>query len=103
MRAHTINLAFAAAALALAPTIASAETQQRTTGVVYNDLDLAAEAGRTELELRIDRAAKQACGMSESTVGTRIRSRDARECYAQAKRQLDTHFAGILESAQRGG
>lgn len=103
MRAYTINLVFAAAALALTPTVAAAETQQRTTGVVYSDLDLATEAGRAELDLRIDRAAKQVCGMSESTVGTRIRSRDARECYAQAKRQLDNHFAGILGGSQLGG
>lgn len=103
MRITNLSLALAAAGLALAPSIAAAETQQRTTGVVYSDLDLATDAGRAELDLRIDRAAKQVCGIGESTVGTRIRSRDARACYTQAKRELDQHFAGILHNTQFGG
>ena len=103
MRTAAIGFALAAAALALAPAVAFAENVNRTTGVVYNDLDLATGAGRQELDLRIDRAAKQVCGMSESTVGTRIRSREARDCYSQAKRELDQHFAGILRERQLGG
>lgn len=93
----------ASAAFALAPALSAAETDHRTTGVVYSDLDLKSETGRAELEQRIDRAAKQVCGIGESTVGTRIRSRDARECYAQAKRELDEHFAEILRDSHLGG
>lgn len=103
MRNFTKAAAIFAAALALAPAVSVAETVQRTTGVSYNDLDLSTEAGRAELEQRIDRAAKQVCGMEESTVGTRIRSREARTCYQQAKRELDQHFADVLRDAQFGG
>jgi len=103
MRINTFGLAFAAAALAMAPSVAYAGSEQRTTGVVYSDLNLASDAGREELDRRIDRAAKQVCGVGEITLGTRIESRDARQCYNQAKRDLDQHFAGVLRNSQLGG
>jgi UrcA family protein len=103
MRITILSLMLTAAGVALTPAMAAAETQQRTTGVVYRDLDLSTDAGRAELDSRIERAAKQVCGMDESIVGTRIRSRDAYACYTQAKRQLDERFAGIVQATQLGG
>ncbi len=101
---NTLRIAIAlAAALPLAVVAHAAETDQRTTGVVYDDLDLASDAGKAELNRRIDRAAKLVCGLGESTVGTRIRTREARTCYDDARRALDNHFAGILRNASRGG
>jgi UrcA family protein len=95
-------LALAATGLALTP-VAHAAEDYRTVGVTHTDLDLSSEEGKAELERRIDRAAKEACGIGEAQVGTLIRTREQRTCYRQAKRQFDNHFARIIEDAQRGG
>jgi len=103
MKTNTITFAIAAAAFTMAPALSAAETEQRTTGVTYSDLDLSSEEGVAELDRRIDRAAQQVCSLGEHELGTRVRSREARQCYQQAKRQLDRHFAAIKRDAQKGG
>lgn len=109
MTTRLVNRSIAAGALALAATglaqmpAAHATQDFRTVGVTHADLDLSTEAGKAELERRIDRAAKQACGFDEAQVGTLVRTREQRSCYRQAKRQFDRHFAQIIEEAQRGG
>ena len=99
--ARILALALAGAALALG-SAAHAETVQRTRGVSHADLDLATPEGNAELDRRIEHAAREVCGVGETTVGSRIRSREARACYDQARQQLDQHFAGIRREAQRG-
>ena len=102
MKTIATKIAFAAAALSLATTGYAAETQQRTTGVSYTDLDLSTDEGKAELDNRIERAAQEVCGLGEHELGTRVRSRDARECYQNAKRQLDRHFAQVKREAATG-
>lgn len=106
MQANTIKLAIAAAALAIAPTAAfagDADVVERTTKVEYNDLDLTTEAGVAELDSRIESAARAVCNINQHQVGTRVRSRDARECFTAAKSQLDRQFAAIKRNALLGG
>lgn len=99
----SISIALAGAALLAAGTVSAQQRDTRTTGVTYQDLDLATEAGRTELDRRIDNAARQVCGMHERSVGSNIVTRESRECYRSAKRELDRHFAQVLANQARAG
>lgn len=89
-----------AAAFALAiPVAASAAdvAETNTVGVKYKDLDLASETGKAELERRLDRAARGVCGMGDKRTGTRITDRESRQCYREARVQLDRQFAAVVE------
>ncbi len=96
-------LALAVSGLAITPAIAAEENQTRTTGVTHTDLDLSTAEGQEELDRRIDEAAKQVCGYGDVQVGSRATSREARQCYREARRQLDRQFAQIVNNASRGG
>jgi len=96
----TISLSLAGAALLAAGSVSAQERDTRTTGVTHQDLDLSTEQGRAELNRRIDDAAKQVCGMNERSLGSNIATRESRECYRTAKRDLERHFAEVL--AERG-
>ncbi len=102
--AHKIALALATAALLATPLAASAQTTvQRTVGVTYTDLDLTTEAGRAELERRIDNAARSACAIGETDLGTRLLTREKRACYRDARAQLDQRFAQVIADSQDRG
>ncbi|MWV26361.1 UrcA family protein [Aurantiacibacter rhizosphaerae] len=103
---HLLNagaLVLASASLAFAPAVSAKETVDRQTSITHADLDLSTQEGVEELERRIDRAAKDVCGFNEVEVGTRARTREGRQCYRDAKRQLDRQFAQLVNEAQRGG
>lgn len=102
--AHKIALALATAALLATPVMAGAQqTEQRTVGVTYADLDLATEAGRAELDRRIDNAARSACAMGEADLGTRVMTREKRTCYRDARAQLDQRFARVIADGRNAG
>ncbi|RIV86532.1 UrcA family protein [Aurantiacibacter zhengii] len=97
-----IGSALAAAAMTLAATGVSAQDEQtRAASVSHADLDLSTAEGVRELDRRIDSAAREVCGFGEVELGSRIPSRETRQCYRTAKRQLDRQFAQIVEDAQR--
>ncbi len=102
MLRKSLVLALAGVALAAAPATAQ-QHETRTTGVSYDDLDLSSEEGRDELDRRIDRAAKEVCGMGERQTGSNMSSRESRSCYRDAKRQLNDHFAEVIRENQLGG
>jgi UrcA family protein len=98
------SLALIAAALAVTPVGAQAQQQERrVVTVTHDDLDLTTEAGRDELERRIDRAARDVCGMEERVTGSRLPPSSVKRCYKQAKRQIGERFAQIMETGARGG
>jgi UrcA family protein len=102
--AHKIALALATAALLAAPVMAGAQQiEQRTVGVTFADLDLTTEAGRAELERRIDNAARSACAMGEADLGTRVMTREKRTCYREARAQLDQRFARVIADGRNAG
>lgn len=70
--------------------------------VSYEDLDLTTEAGKKELDQRIDRAAKQVCGLNEKTVGTRIPDREAKKCIKQAHRDIAKQLATLTNKMTAG-
>ncbi len=98
-----LTFAIASATLVAAPASAKPATETNSVSVSIKDLDLSSDEGRQELDRRIENAAKQACGMNEHEVGTRITSREARRCVRDAKRNLDDHFADLISDQQRGG
>lgn len=105
MKTRSINSliggTLAAAAMTLAATGVSAQdVQTRAAGVSHADLDLSTAEGVRELDRRIDSAAREVCGYGEGELGSRIPSRETRQCYRDAKRQLDRQFAQIVEDAK---
>ena len=102
MQATTIKLAIAAAALAITPALSAADGEQRSQ-VTYSDLDLSTAEGVAELDRRIENAAREVCDADRQVTGTRMRSREARQCVETAKNQLDRHFAAIKRNANLGG
>ncbi len=100
---YAMAAAIAACALTVTPAIAAADEQDRTASVSYSDLDLSTEEGLATLEQRIDRAARQVCELDRTQTGTRIRDRDARNCYNEAKRSFEERFASLIREARLGG
>lgn len=52
--------------------------------VETSDLDLGTHEGQRTLEKRIDRAARKLCLSDATVTGSRMRSKDASDCYRQA-------------------
>ncbi len=99
MRKQSIFV-FAAAPLAL---LAAGPAFAEAVAVTYEDLDLSTEQGRDKLEQRLDRAARQVCGLDDSRTGSRIRSKDASDCYKQARKQLTDSLAAATAQKASGG
>lgn len=96
-------LAAALAATAVAAPAVAAETSA-SVAVKYSDLDLSTKAGQEALENRIDKAARSACGMDDANTGSRVRSREARECYQQTRATVHERVARMTaRGGARGG
>ncbi len=100
----TLALATAAVGLAFtaSPGLAAGDDVPSTT-VSLEGLDLDSPEGQRMLDQRIDRAARQICGVDNVRTGTRIRSRSVRECYAKARTSAERQVATIIQDQQRGG
>lgn len=97
------TLALAMGALALTTPAFAKQADTETVAVRYSDLDLTTDAGRNELDNRLDKAAREVCGMNIKRTGTRLSSREARACYADARQILDRQFATLVQAGARGG
>jgi UrcA family protein len=84
-------------ALAGFATLLSAPAFAESISVQYKDLDLSTGAGQKELDSRIDSAARKVCGFSELSVGSRIPTKEARDCVAEAKRKIEKRIAALTE------
>jgi UrcA family protein len=100
MRMQSLALALAAAFVA-APVAAKDEAP--TIGVRYGDLDLTSAAGQRQLDLRLERAARDVCGLDEKRVGSLLPSLHSRDCYREARRDLDQQYALLLSRKSAGG
>ena len=98
MRHASIMVAAAMAAL-----VAAQPASAESVAVAYDDLDLSTAQGQETLEHRIDKAAKEVCGFNEVTIGTRIHSREAKECIKSAKLQIQEKLAALFDKDKRGG
>jgi UrcA family protein len=93
MRMQSLALALAAAVLAV-PAAAASET--RSVNVRYGDLDLTSIEGQEQLDARLERAARKVCRMNETMTGSLFRSPQSRECYQEARRDLDQQYAQLV-------
>ena len=69
--------------------------------VQHDDLDLSSEKGREIFERRVEKAARKVCGMDGIRTGTRIRSQEAKDCYAQASKAARAKVAAVLDAASQ--
>lgn len=88
---------------AIGMTLAATTAQAKSVTVAYDDLNLETAAGQKVLSQRIDKAAREACGYSEHTTGTRIRSSKAKTCFKKAKADVSEQFASLVENQSLGG
>jgi len=100
MRMQSLALAVVAAALAVPA--AAAEEAPRV-GVHYGDLDLTSAEGQQKLDQRLERAAREVCGMNQTAVGSHLRSSHSRECYREARRHLDQQYAEAVNRKSAAG
>jgi UrcA family protein len=106
MNTRSAMLAAATAAIALVassgPAVAG-EASNAQVEVSYRDLDLSTPAGAKALEQRLHRAAKEVCGMTSTTTGTRLPSSEARACYKETLGQLQERFAHLMPTDKERG
>jgi UrcA family protein len=101
MKMHSLALALTATVLT-APA-AAAEDEALSVEVHYSDLDLTSEAGQKQLDRRLERAAREVCRVDEKVVGSYMRPRHSRECYLEARRQLNQEFAQLVSRKKMAG
>ncbi len=90
-------LAAALAAAAFAPAVMAGTAQ-----VHLNDLDLSTEAGRTELNARIDKAAAAVCTTQVRT-GTILNERVNRSCVTETRARIEQQVAARISTGSLGG
>ena len=100
MRMQSLALAFAAAVLAVP---AGAADEPPSVGVRYGDLDLTSAQGQRQLDIRLERAAREVCGLDRKVVGSHLRSQHSRECYQEARRTLDQQYAQLVSRKSAAG
>lgn len=71
--------------------------------IEYRELNLASIEGQKVLERRVDRAARQVCGMNDLRTGTRIPTAEAAQCYAKAKKQAFQQISAMVDQERLGG
>jgi UrcA family protein len=85
------------------PSFAATPEQGNAVEVRYKDLDLKTAEGKSELNRRIETAARSVCGLDQAqTTGTRIRSHSQAECYRNAMRQIEPQFARLVDTGGEG-
>lgn len=78
---------------ALSVPAAAADAQKGQASVSYSDLDLSADAGRSELAKRFDQAARDICGVTDAS--KKLHGKE-RYCYESTSKQLQARVASIL-------
>lgn len=91
----------ALASIGLAASAANA--QPNSTHITFNDLNLSSPQGQAALERRIDRAAREICGLDNLRLGTRIRDAKALDCFNEARTKAHAQVAIIVERSAKGG
>lgn len=89
------------AAIGLAASAVSA--QAGGVKVTFDDLDLSTPQGQKTLDRRIDKAARAICGLDQVRLGSRIRDKEATECFKDAKAKSRAQVASVIEREARGG
>lgn len=92
---------FALAAV-IAGLVAAQPALAETAAVTYDDLDLTTKEGQKELDLRIEKAARDVCGLNEKQVGSMLPTREAKACVKDARKQIEKRVASITKKETAG-
>ncbi|OWR01054.1 UrcA family protein [Sphingopyxis witflariensis] len=87
-------LAASVAVAGIAAPVAASENGLPRTFVSYSDLDLSSVAGREQLSIRIERAARKICAVEPRR--DLQRQAASKACQAQAMRSVEVQLAGLL-------
>jgi UrcA family protein len=90
-------------ALSAFAVVAGTPVAARDFVVKYDDLNLQSAQGQKELERRIDKSAREYCGLDRQHVGTRIPQKSARNCFASARTAAREQMNTLLGKSQLGG
>jgi UrcA family protein len=90
-------------ALSALTVVAGAPAAAQDFAVKYSDLNLQSAKGQKELERRIDKAAREYCGLDAPRSGTRMHSQGTRDCYRDARAAARQEMAALLDKSQLGG
>ena len=91
-------IAAAIVAASAVPALAQTATETQSIAVITADLDLSTQAGRSQLDHRIDRAARRVCGFDSNSRDLGVQYH-ARACMADAKIAATRQIAGRGEVA----
>lgn len=69
--------------------------------VRYGDLDLTSAQGQKTLEVRLRKAAREACDYDTRTTGSMLPSHEARDCYIKATQKAQGQMAAAIENAEQ--
>ncbi len=94
---------FLIAAAALGSLAIPASAEEVRFEVEYADLNLQSAKGQKALDRRIEAAARKACGYNARITGTRLQSRDARDCVAELTAKAHKQFAATVANTGKGG
>ncbi|MXP44487.1 UrcA family protein [Allopontixanthobacter sediminis] len=103
MKSAFFALAAAGSALALMGAVPAAAQSNRDMVIVHSDLNLNSPSGQKTLKRRIDKAAREFCGMDRKLTGSRVRASQDTECYRQAKALATQQMAKLVDDARLGG
>lgn len=104
MKSAFFALVAAGSTLALMGAAAPALAKSSADMVVkYSDLNLNSPSGQKTLERRIDKAAREFCGMGRKSTGTRIPASQDTDCYRQAKALATQQMAKLVDGTRLGG
>lgn len=93
----------AAAVLATATPALASSRETATVTVRHDDLRLDTTRGQKMLERRLNKAAREVCGMDRQASGTRMRDATATTCYRQARANAMQRYAVLLDNTRLGG
>ena len=100
-------LANALAALGLVATAIipafAAQTEKMVITVETGDLNLASPQGQKTLDQRIEKAARTVCRTAGVTTGSRVLTREARDCLVTARAEVRQQVAAMTANQHRGG
>ena len=90
-------------ALSALAVVAASPLAAKDFTVNYADLNLKSEQGQKALERRIDKAARDFCGVGVGQTGSRVVPQGTRQCYQDARNAARQQIGQLVEQSQLGG
>jgi UrcA family protein len=98
-RIHTLAVSLSAALVLSVVPLAGSAAQTRSLSVHSTDLDLTSEAGRAELQHRIDRAVDRVCGPLVGVPLDQVHA--SADCSRTARAAAMNRYAAVIKEAEQ--